>query len=142
LYRRFYKEVGERWYWHDRLEWSDERLAAHLSSPNVGVWVVEEGDELVGFYELQRQGDDRVEIAYFGLTPTYIGRGIGGFMLTRAVEDAWRMGAKRVWLHTCTLDSDRALPNYLARGFVPFKTERLEVDIEGTRVVGERVLLD
>ena len=142
LYRRLYKEVGEQWYWHDRLEWSDEQLAAHLSSPNVGVWVVEDGDDLIGYYELQRHADGGVEIAYFGLKPAHIGRGIGGWMLTRAVDDAWRMGAKRVWLHTCTLDSERALPNYLSRGFVPFKTERLEVDLEGTQVVGERILQD
>ena len=142
LYRRLYKEVGEQWYWHDRLEWSDEKLAAYLSSPNVSVWVVEDGNSIVGYYELLRHGDASVEIAYFGLTPPYIGRGIGGWLLTHAVEQAWRMGGtvNRVWLHTCTLDSDRALPNYLARGFVPFKTERLEVDIEGNAVVGERLL--
>jgi GNAT superfamily N-acetyltransferase len=140
LYRRLYKEVGEQWFWHDRLEWSDEQLSAHLSSRNVGVWVVEDGEDLIGYYELQLHEDGGVEIVYFGLTPAHIGRGIGGWMLTRAVDDAWRMGARRVWLHTCTLDSERALPNYISRGFVPFKTERLEVEIEGTQVVGERIL--
>ena len=34
------------------------------------------------------------------------------------------LGATRVWLHTCTLDGEAALPNYLARGFTPFRTER------------------
>ena len=33
------------------------------------------------------------------------------------------LGARRVWLHTCTLDNPAALPNYLKRGFVPVKTE-------------------
>ena len=40
------------------------------------------------------------------------------------------------------LDSERALPNYLARGFQPYRTERLEVEIEGKEVVGERLLSD
>lgn len=144
LYRRLYKEVGEQWFWHDRIDWSDERLAAHLALPNVSVWVVEDRDAIVGYYELQRHADASVEIAYFGLTPSYMGRGIGGWLLTHAVENAWRMatGVNRVWLHTCTLDSERALPNYLSRGFAPFKTERLEVEIDGARVVGERVLQD
>ena len=83
-----------------------------------------------------------MEIDYFGLVPNFVGRGLGGAMLTRAVGEAWALGAKRVWLHTCTLDSPRALPGYKARGFTPYKTERLEVDIEGSEVVGERVLHD
>ena len=92
-----------------------------------------------GYFELQRQ-DGGVEIVYFGLSPSFIGQGIGGWLLGRAVEEAWAMGARRVWLHTCTLDSERALPNYKARGFREFRTQRLEVEIEGRRVVGERVL--
>jgi len=35
-----------------------------------------------------------------------------------------------VWLHTCTLDSPNALPNYRARGFRPYRTERYETEIE------------
>ena len=52
-----------------------------------------------------------------------MGRGIGKAMLTRAAEEAWALGASRVWLHTCTLDSPRALPNYQARGFEETRTE-------------------
>lgn len=142
LYRRLYKEVGEQWFWHDRLEWSDEDLAEHLASPMVGVWELMVGDESAGYFELQRQDDGSVEIAYFGLTPKFIGRGLGGMLLTRAVREAFVMGANRVWLHTCTLDSERALPSYKARGFREFKTERLEVDIDGKEVVGERLIYD
>jgi ribosomal protein S18 acetylase RimI-like enzyme len=140
-YRRLYKEVGEQWFWHDRLEWSDEELAHHLSSADVAVWELEtESGESAGFFELQRHDDTSVEIAYFGLVPRFFGRGLGSFMLMAAVEEAWSMGGERVWLHTCTLDSDRALPNYKARGFREYKTERLEVEIEGTQVVEERLL--
>jgi hypothetical protein len=45
------------------------------------------------------------------------------------VQEAWRFGAARVWLHTCTLDSPRALPNYLARGFQAFKEEWYTADV-------------
>lgn len=142
LYRRLYREVGGPWFWHDRLEWSDQRLAQHLASPDVGVWELSVDAVSAGFFELQRYRDGAVEIAYFGLVPGFIGRGLGGMMLTRAVREAWTMGATRVWLHTCTLDSERALPGYTARGFRPYKTERLEVEIEGSEVVGERLLHD
>jgi GNAT superfamily N-acetyltransferase len=141
LYRALYKEVGEAWYWHDRLEWSDAKLAAHLGNPSVSVWeVLSAPRESAGFFELQRHGDGSIEIAYFGLRPGFMGRGLGAWMLERAVKEAFDMGAARVWLHTCTLDSEHALPNYKARGFTPYKTERLEVDIEGNEVVGERML--
>jgi hypothetical protein len=40
------------------------------------------------------------------------------------VSAAWALAPTRVWLHTCTLDAKAALPNYLARGFRPFKEER------------------
>ena len=70
-----------------------------------------------------------MEIAYFGLRPEFFGRGIGKAMLTRAAEEAWALGAKRVWLHTCTLDSTHALPNYLARGFTQFRQESFTADL-------------
>ena len=140
LYRRLYRDVGADWFWHDRLAWSDDALAEYLANENVSVWELQVDGESAGYFELQIGADRSVEIVYFGLTPTFIGRGLGGWMLTRAVEEAWSMGATRVWLHTCTLDSERALPNYRSRGFQPYKTERLEVDIEGAAVVGERLL--
>jgi GNAT superfamily N-acetyltransferase len=142
LYRRLYQDVGTQWYWHDRVEWSDEELTDHLAAPNVGVWELQVDGESAGYFELQRGDDGSVEIVYFGLISKFIGRGLGGPLLTRAVQEAWAMGAKRVWLHTCTLDSDRALPNYRARGFREYRKERLEVDIDGSQVVGERLLHD
>ena len=139
-YRRLYKEVGEDWYWHDRLEWSDEQLAAHLARPDVGVWELRVDGQSAGYFELLRDEEGAVEIVYFGLTPGYIGRGLGGMMLTRAVREAFAMGGTRVWLHTCTLDSPSALPSYQARGFRPYRTQRLEVELEGKEVVSERLL--
>jgi GNAT superfamily N-acetyltransferase len=140
LYRRLYKEVGEEWYWHSRLAWSDEQLAAHLARPEIMVFELMLGDESAGYFELAKHADGSVEIEYFGLNPRFIGRGLGGPLLTRAVEEAWKLGASRVWLHTCTLDSERALPNYRARGFRQVRTERLDVTIQGRTVVSERLL--
>jgi GNAT superfamily N-acetyltransferase len=123
LYRALYRDVGGQWHWRDRLAWGDERLTAHLARDSVAVFVARVGDEVAGYFELEKHGDGSVEIAYFGLLPQFFGRGLGGELLTRAAEEAWREDATRVWLHTCSLDSPRALPNYLARGFRPFKEE-------------------
>jgi GNAT superfamily N-acetyltransferase len=117
-YRVLYREVGGPWRWGERTYWSDERLAAHLLRPEVTVWELRVANEPAGFAEFIRELSGAVEIAYFGLAPRFLGRGLGGQFLTTVVENAWRLDASRVWLHTCTLDAPRALPNYLARGFV------------------------
>ena len=134
--------MGAEWYWHDRLEWTDQELATYLGRSDVRVWEATVRGESAGYFELRRHDDGGVEISYFGLVPPAIGQGLGRWLLEHAVREAWAFGATRVWLHTCTLDSEHALPNYLARGFAPFRTERLEVDIEGDQVVAERVLRD
>jgi ribosomal protein S18 acetylase RimI-like enzyme len=129
VYRALYRDVGERWHWRDRLAWSDDQLAQHLARDEVTVFVARAGKDVAGYFELEKHGDGSVEIAYFGLRPEFFGHGLGGELLTRAVEEAWRIGARRVWLHTCSLDSPRALPNYRARGFRPFKEESYTTDV-------------
>lgn len=128
-YRALYRAVGEAYHWRDRHAWSDERLSAYLADPDVALWVLEIGGTRAGYFELHRGPAGSTEIVYFGLTRPFIGRGLGKFLLTRAVEEGWRTpGTTRVWLHTCTLDDPAALPNYLARGFRSVKTERYTVD--------------
>lgn len=130
LYRRLYAAVGGPWHWRDRLAWDDATLQAHLDSPLIAIWELLVDDHSAGYFELRKNDTDEVEIAYFGLVSSYIGRGLGGAMLTAAVNEAWRFGGRRVWLHTCTLDSPHALPNYKARGFRPYRTERYEAEID------------
>ncbi len=127
LYRALYESVGRDYHWTDRTKWTDEVLASHLASSNVAVWVLREGDEPAGFFELARHDDGSVEIAYFGLAPSMIGRGVGKWLLARAAEEAWQLQPTRVWLHTCTLDHPSALANYVARGFAPYKRETYEL---------------
>jgi GNAT superfamily N-acetyltransferase len=129
FFRYLYVEVGRNYHWIDRLPWTDEDIVAHLSQPEVSLWLMTEDVATAGYFELRRCEDDSVEIAYFGLMSEFIGRGLGKHLLTRAVEQAWADGANRVWLHTCTLDDPAAMPNYLKRGFRPFKTEKYSVDV-------------
>lgn len=124
LFRELYRGVGAAYHWTDRDAWSDAQLAEHFARADVAVWVLRDGETLAGYFELESHPDGSVEIVHFGLMPAAIGRGTGKFLLTRAVEEAWNAGATRVWLHTCSLDGPAALPNYLARGFVPFREER------------------
>ena len=129
LYRALYNGVGGQYHWRDRREWTDDQVRAHVARPDVSVWVLREGVEPRGFFELLRREDRSVEIAYFGLLPSGIGRGLGRALLTRAIDEAWNLKPSRVWLHTCTLDHPAALPNYLARGFTVTRTEEYTADL-------------
>ncbi|MGQ0765065.1 MAG: GNAT family N-acetyltransferase [Gemmatimonadota bacterium] len=131
VYRDLYDRVGRTYHWRDRHAWSDERLAAHLGRQNVEVWVLRDGGSLTGYIELAGDDEGAVEIAYFGLVPEVQGKGLGGYLLTEGVRRAWSMGARRVWLHTCTLDGPAALPNYLARGFRHWREETYEIEVPG-----------
>jgi GNAT superfamily N-acetyltransferase len=123
LWRFLYAEVGRKYHWVDRLGWSHEQIRAHLDDDAVSIWLMMVNGTLAGYFELTRDEEDGIEIAYFGLFDEFTGRGLGKHLLTVAVEAAWSLSPKRVWLHTCTLDHPAALPNYVKRGFTPFKTE-------------------
>ena len=140
LFRWLYVEVGRNYHWIDRLPWTDDDIRAHLAQPGISVWLMTYDKERAGYFELRKCEDGSTEVAYFGLLPQFLGRGLGKHLLTSATEQAWADGANRVWLHTCTLDDPAALPNYLKRGFKPFKTEKYEMstgqqaDREGGRM--------
>jgi GNAT superfamily N-acetyltransferase len=120
LARFFYTAVGGNWFWLDRLSWSYDQWEAHLGRDDVAMWIGYEAGTPAGYFELEAQADDNVEIAYFGLLPQFVGRGHGGYLLSEAIRQAWARNAKRVWCHTCTLDGPHALRNYTSRGFKVF----------------------
>lgn len=149
-YRAVYSAVGERYNWRDRLAWSDERLAAHLADPLVGVWLLSLNGETAGYFELHHHdvdlpasatavGQDAAaaapdarrpcELVYFGLVPAAQGLGLGRWLLERAIAQAWGEGADMLWLHTCSLDHPSAIPNYRARGFRPFASYSYEEEL-------------
>ncbi len=116
FYRFLYNSVGEPWRWRDRRRLSDDELRSILRAPGTSVYVLYVHGDPAGYVELSRQGQD-TELAYFGLRPEYIGRGLGKHLLSYGIARAWNDGTRRVWLHTCNLDGPHALSNYLKRGF-------------------------
>ena len=123
LNRFLYSSVGGDWYWLDRLSWSYDRWIAYLDRPEVQTWVAYVSGTPAGYVELEAQTDHAVEIAYFGILKPFMGRRLGGHLLSIGIEQAWNMGAQRVWVHTCSLDGAYALANYQARGFQIYKQE-------------------
>jgi GNAT superfamily N-acetyltransferase len=123
LSARMYDAVGGPWQWTDRLGWDVERWRAHLGRDEVDTWLGRLHGEPAGYAEIRREREE-VEIASFGLLPGFPGRGLGGALLAAVTADAWERGARRVWLHTCSLDSPAALPSYQRRGFRQYHEER------------------
>ncbi len=117
FYKFLYQSVGEEWAWRDRLQMSNAELRRILTSPDTQVHILYVSGSPAGYVELFRHADASVEIAYFGLRSDYMGRGLGKHLLSYGVDQAWQMGARRVWLHTCNLDGPHALANYQKRGF-------------------------
>jgi GNAT superfamily N-acetyltransferase len=95
-----------------------------VDRPEHHLLVCRQAGEDVGYAELEQQADGDVEIAYFGLLPPAIGRGLGRWWLAEVIAEAWRLpGTRRVWVHTCTLDGPAALTTYVGRGLRPFARE-------------------
>jgi prephenate dehydrogenase/GNAT superfamily N-acetyltransferase len=134
LYRYLYREVGRPWHWLDRWDWSDARVAEHLASGGIEIWLLTVAGTPAGYFELHRTAHD-VEICYFGLLPEFIGQRLGPALLTRAVEQAWRSDPERVWLHTCSLDHPSAIANYRRVGFTPYREEQYDAKIPTGRAL-------
>jgi GNAT superfamily N-acetyltransferase len=119
LNRFLYTAVGGDWYWIDRLPWTYAQWREWVAQTTLETWVVYVAGTPAGYFELVAQAEGNVELAYFGLLPQFIGTGLGGPLLTVAIERAWHMGASRLWVHTRTLDHPGARP-ITARGFRVF----------------------
>ena len=126
LNKFFYKNVGKKHRWIDRLIWTDLNWIEYVSNKKLFTYVLKEKNEIAGYYELLfYENNKEAEIAYFGILEEYFGKKLGGYLLSEAIKNSFNQGAKRVWVHTCSLDHENALKNYLARGMKVFKTETL-----------------
>ncbi len=119
--RFLYQIVGQEYQWEDKLAWSDDKWRSFAEKDNLRTWVGYYKGSPAGYFELEKQKGNIIELAYFGLLPKFIGMGLGGYLLSQAVKTAWEWGnPEKVWVHTCTLDHPHALQNYQKRGFEIF----------------------
>jgi GNAT superfamily N-acetyltransferase len=127
-YRFLYGAVGGPWLWYERQLLDDEALGAIVQDPAVEVYVLYVGGVPAGYSELDGRRMPDIELAYFGLMPGYIGRGLGRYLLGWTVDQAWTRNPHRLWVHTCDLDHPRALGLYQRAGFVPYRQETIVID--------------
>ena len=124
LNKFFYKQIGKKYYWIDRLSWTDQNWINYINNKNLMTFVLQYKENVAGYFELIfHESKKEVEIAYFGILEEYFGKKLGGFLLSEAIKRSFLLDAKRVWVHTCSLDHKHALKNYLSRGMKVFKNE-------------------
>tara|TARA_Y100000590_G_scaffold359174_1_gene414910 strand:- start:4610 stop:5122 length:513 start_codon:yes stop_codon:yes gene_type:complete len=129
LNKFFYKQIGRKYRWVERLTWEDKKWINYVTNPNVETYILKEKDELVGYFEIIfHKESSESEIAFFGILEDFFGKKYGGFLLSNALKKSLISGSKRVWVHTCSLDHKNALKNYKSRGMKIFKTEIIKIN--------------
>ena len=128
LNKFFYKNVGKKHQWVDRLIWTETQWIDYVSSKNVKTYIFKNKENLAGFFELILHIEKKeIEISYFGLLGEFQNKKLGSYLLSEAIKKSFLNDINRVWLHTCSLDHPNALNNYIARGMKIFKTETVIV---------------
>jgi len=128
-YREMFAIVGKEWLWSSRLVISKEELRSIISDPKVEIYILKIDGTLAGFIELDRRFEDDIELAFLGLIPDFIGKGLGKYCLYWAIGKSWSYKPKRLWLHTCKLDHPNALELYKKSGFKVYNTAMIEENI-------------
>ena len=128
LNKFFYKNIGTKHKWIDRLAWTENQWIDYVSNKNVETYVFKLKTNLAGFFELISNSKKKeVEIAYFGLLEEFQNKKLGSYLLSEAIQKSFKDNVNRVWVHTCSLDHKNALNNYIARGMKIFKTETIKI---------------
>ena len=128
LNKFFYKNVGKKHQWIDRLIWTEKKWIEYTSNEKVKTYILKKNEELAGYFELIiNKNNNEVEIAYLGLLEEYHNQKLGSYLLSLAIKKSFTFNPKRVWVHTCSLDHKNALNNYIARGMKIFKKETIEI---------------
>jgi GNAT superfamily N-acetyltransferase len=128
LNKFFYKNIGKKHKWIDRLVWTEAQWIDYVSNKNVKTYIFKLKNNLAGFFELISHSEKKeVEIAYFGLLEEFQNKKLGSYLLSQAIQKSFNSGVERVWVHTCSLDHKNALNNYIARGMKIFKTEIIKI---------------
>ena len=128
LNKFFYKNIGKKHYWIDRLVWTEKQWIDYVSDHKVKTYILKNKENLIGYFELILHKDkNEVEIAYLGLLKEYHNQKLGSYLLSSAIKISFSEKPKRVWVHTCSLDHKNALNNYLSRGMKIFKKETISI---------------
>lgn len=119
-----YDAVGAEYEWTDQHAKSREVVADFLHDPAVTLYSLIQDGWPAGFFVLDGRVAGECDLAYFGLVPEAVGKGLGRFLIQTAVLTGWDMpGVEKLKVNTNSLDHPRALPLYQKAGFSPVRRE-------------------
>jgi GNAT superfamily N-acetyltransferase len=119
-----YDAVGRDYEWQDKHFEDPTEVAAFVGDPKVSLFTLMQDGWPQGFFQLDWRTPGTCDLAYFGMVPQALGKGLGGIMLHTAIAKGWAGdGVTRMTVNTCSLDHPRALDLYKKRGFAPIRTE-------------------
>ncbi|MEM9147183.1 MAG: GNAT family N-acetyltransferase [Pseudomonadota bacterium] len=125
-----YQEVGRDWEWVDWLRVPLADVEAFVGDPLTSVHTMMLDGWPAGFFMLDTRHEGTCDLAYFGLTPQAVGRGLGRWFLDTAIRTGWdRAGVVRMTVNTCTLDHPAALGLYQRMGFTPIAREEFSHEL-------------
>lgn len=136
LVRSTQARVGEPYGWRSASRTEAEWETTIQARPLRQYWLITHERETAGVAYLEPQPGGDVEITAFGLLPDCVGKGLGGYALTLALQQAWATepvdaeSVRRLWLHTCTHDHPNALRNYQRRGLRPYRIDVHEQEMQ------------
>ncbi len=122
-YRQLYNGVGKDYGWTDRNCLDAAALREIICDPAVEIYGLTVDQQTAGYAELDLRLSQEIQLAYFGLFPSFVGQGLGKYFLTWTLQQAWSRQPRRVWVHTCNFDHPAALPNYVRAGFQVYRRQ-------------------
>ena len=119
-----YDAVGRDYAWEDIHTWEHAEIENWLKTDRMTLYALLDRGWPHGFFMLEDNGERTVDLAYFGMVPEAVGRGLGKWLLQTAILTAWdRERISKLTVNTCTLDHPRALALYQKNGFTPVRRE-------------------
>ena len=95
LNKFFYKNVGKKHRWIDRLMWNEKQWIDYTTNKNIKTYVLKKKEDLVGYFELLFHDDlNEIEIAYFGLLEEYHNKKLGSYLLSLAIKKSFLKNLK------------------------------------------------
>ncbi|MGI9355325.1 MAG: GNAT family N-acetyltransferase [Rhizobiaceae bacterium] len=119
-----YDAVGRDYAWEDIHQREHSEIEDWLNDGATALFTLLDHGWPQGFFMLEDSGEGVANLAYFGLVPEAVGKGLGTWLLKTALLTAWdQPDITKVTVNTCTLDHPRALATYQKHGFSPVRRE-------------------
>lgn len=128
FYRYLYDTIGRDYFWVTRRKLSDQALAQIIQDDRVHIIVLYDNGVPAGFAELDLRRMPVADLAFLGIMPDFLGKGLGRFLLCETIRTAWMHGPEKMTVQTCTMDHPRALPLYQRHGFTPCGQEEVVLE--------------